>query len=156
MKLELHGWLGVASNIAVLAGILLLLVELNQNNALARAHIHQARTDSISSQRLANADSEFVAPLINKMGTPGNVDALDSLTPLEVTRLVELHESIILNIDNMHYQYQQGYLDEEYWEYRLVPLIRQNYAMWKALKVLDGGRPSFISEVERIYGSAAN
>ena len=43
---RLTDWLAIAANLGVVAGLMLLLLELRQNSALMRVQISQARADS--------------------------------------------------------------------------------------------------------------
>ena len=50
---------------------------------------------------------------------------------------------------HMHYQYQQGYLDEEYYEDKFKDRVARLAPTWKALG-LTSGRRSFFAEIERL------
>jgi hypothetical protein len=49
----------------------------------------------------------------------------------------------------MYYQYQQGFLDPEYYEDEFKVRVRRLAPTWRALGLL-GGRTSFKQEIERI------
>jgi hypothetical protein len=51
--------------------------------------------------------------------------------------------------DNMHYQFQQGYLDHEYYEDAFKDRVVRLAPTWKALG-LTSGRHSFFAEIERL------
>ena len=53
---------------------------------------------------------------------------------------------------NFFYQYQQGYLDEEFYEFRVAGAIRVFAPWWKKLNIFEasGRRPSFDAEIQRI------
>ena len=93
---RVNRWLTLGANIGVLIGIILLLVELDQNRVLARAQIHQDRSDAWVASRFARADSEFVAPIMEKIyaaGYPENMkamDVVDKLTPEVLERIEEI------------------------------------------------------------------
>ena len=106
----------------------------------------------MTSDRFGLADSEFVAPTIVKMGGMTNISGLDSLDPVEYERIRNTHSAIFTNYDNLFYQYQNGYLDLEYWEYSAAPLIKRFLPIWERLGVSDRMRPSFRAEVEKIRG----
>ena len=146
-------WLRFAANVGVVTGLFLLLVEMDQNNDLARAQIHQIRADSWGDFKLALADSEYLLPAWSKFQEAGglrNLDALDTLNNIDRARVVQFLLHRYNDYDNLFYQYQQGFLDEEYYEYRIVPSIRVLAASWKNIGVHDIARPSFIAEIDRI------
>jgi hypothetical protein len=59
---HVNRWLTLSANIGVVIGLILLLIELDQNSDLVRAQIHQARSDTWVSGRLAFADTEHLLP----------------------------------------------------------------------------------------------
>ena len=73
---------------------------------------------------------------------------LDALSPEERRRYRAFHQALITRLDNLHYQYQQGFLDEEFYQSGFNALVRNLAPQWEALD--DWRRPSFRAEVERI------
>ena len=59
---NINKWLTLGANIGVLIGLVLLLIELDQNSDLVRAQIHQARSDAHVWMKQESADSEFLLP----------------------------------------------------------------------------------------------
>ena len=146
-------WLRFGANIGVVTGLFLLLVEMDMNNDLARAQIHQIRTDSWGDFKLELADSEYLLPAWSRFqeaGGLGNLDALDTLNNIDRARVVQFLMHRYNDYDNLFYQYQQGFLDEEYYEYKIVPSIRVLAATWEKIGVYNLARPSFIDEMDRI------
>jgi hypothetical protein len=152
---RLNRWLTLIANIGVVIGLVLLLIELDQNSDLMRAQIHQARSDQHVAYRMAVADSEYLASArlkVEEAGGFSNPNAMDSLTPEEKFRIKEFLIARHQDYDNLFYQYQQGYLDEEYYEYRVAGSIRFFAPWWKKLNIFEasGRRPSFDAEINRI------
>ena len=52
-------------------------------------------------------------------------------------------------LDNIHYQYQQGFIDQEYYQSQFQDAVRNFAPRWRAARVNEP-RPSFRQEVERI------
>jgi len=78
-------WLTLSANIGVVIGLVLLILELNQNSALVRAQIHQARADNYVAASVDMADSEFLLPAYQKFIEAGGwtePTSLDELNPL--------------------------------------------------------------------------
>ena len=65
---KLDRWLTIGTNISVLIGIVLLIVEINQNNELVRIQIEQARSDTYVAWQREIALGDHVAPLFAKLG----------------------------------------------------------------------------------------
>ncbi len=150
---KFSSWLRFGANVGVVTGLFLLLVEMDQNNDLARAQIHQIRADSWGDFKLELADSEYLLTAWSKFQEAGglrNPDSLDTLNSMDRARVVQFLLHRYNDYDNLFYQYQQGYLDEEYYEYRIVPSIRVLAAAWKNIGVYNVARPSFIDEIDRI------
>ena len=56
-------------------------------------------------------------------------------------------------LDNIYYQYQQGFIDEEYYQSQFQDAVLNFAPRWRALRVNEP-RPSFRQEVERILAEA--
>ena len=151
---RMNRWLTLGANIGVLVGIALLLIELDQNSDLLRAQIHQARSDTHVGHRLDDVESENLTAIRMKLaenGYPQDVTSVEVLTPEELFRFRDFKASRHTDLDNLHYQYQQGYLDEEYYQYRVVCAVRRNAPYWQKFGTFrTNSRPTFRAEIERI------
>jgi hypothetical protein len=103
---RLNRWLTLGANLGVLVGILLLIVELNQNRESIRA---QTRND------LAQGAMSVISLAIEN---PHIADALirsnngEDITPTEAFMLDSRAEVIFRYFENVHYQYRIGTYDE--------------------------------------------
>ncbi len=151
---NVNKWLTLSANIGVVFGLILLLIELDQNNDLVRAQIHQARSDTQVARFENRADTEHLAPLLEKMQLSGgiaNLSSSDELTPEELYRLRAYLQGRHQDYDNLFYQYQQGYLDEEYYQFSVSNAIRVFSPWWDKLEIFENSRrPSFDAEIRRI------
>ena len=91
------------------------------------------------------ANSDYIPAIALKFEQGG----VGALTPEERYRLRGRYIGVQIRLDNMYYQYQHGFLDDEYYETNLKGLIRSVAPVWDALEVVPR-RPSFREEVERI------
>ena len=64
---RLNHWLALLANVAVLAGLAILIVEIRQTNELTKAQIEQSRTESFLGWRQELALNDHLAPLIVKV-----------------------------------------------------------------------------------------
>ena len=147
-------WLTLGANIGVVVGLGVLIFEVQQNQELTRAQIHQDRTDAWVSNTFARAESEFLAPMMVKLfdaGFPASMSAMEGLTPLERRRFNTVMVAFRGDYANLFYQYQQGYLDEEFYENSIVGSIRDLPPWWR--KNGANERPSFKKKVDRILSS---
>jgi hypothetical protein len=155
-KLDLGQTLQLLGNAGVIIGILLLVYELNQNGDLVRAQIHQSRADAYVSLMEDRSNSERLVSALEKISAAGGFDnpaALDQLTDEEAARVRWYLQGRQIDYDNLYYQYQQGYLDEEYYRYHVVPGIGTFAPWWEKFRDGGGRRPSFEAEIDRILAS---
>jgi hypothetical protein len=145
--------------IAVVATLVYLAVQIRQNTRsmeegrrLALAQTYQMRADALANMMTQAAVSERLGPIIVKLtevGYPEDLDSFDHLTDLELGLFRQWQIAQQTHWDNLYFQYQQGFLDEEYYEGAFKERVRRLAPVWEALK-LGGGRPSFNAEVERL------
>ena len=156
---SINRWLSLGANLGVLIGLILLVVELDQNSDLVRAQIHQARSDNFESFGVEYADTERLLPTMVKFraaGGPRDVSALEKLDPIERARIRQYMDARIAGYDNLYYQYRNGFLDEDFYNVRVVNTVRFLAPIWIELGVLRLGAEnprvtkSFAAEIERI------
>jgi len=125
---------------------------MEENKRLALAQTYQMRADALQQMLVQASESEYIGPIIVKLnlaGYPANVASLDVLTPEERGRFRQWQIAQQTHWDNMYYQYQQGFLDEEYYRDAFRERVRRLAPIWTALGV-TGSRRSFAEEIERI------
>ena len=125
---------------------------LEESRSLALAQTYQARASIRINQLFLEADSEYVTPIMDRLyaaGWPENRQAVEALSSLEGRRMRAWITASQRQLDNYHFQYQQGLLDEEYWESVIVRAIRQLAPGWGEISDTPF-RPSFRREVDRI------
>ena len=150
---ELLGAVGVIITLAYLA------VQVKQNTRsmdegkrLALAQTYQMRADALQSMLVQAASSTTIGPIIVKLttlGYPTDVSSLQKISREELGVFKQWQIAQQAHWDNMFYQYQQGFIDPEYYENEFKLRVKRLAPVWKALGLL-GGRPSFVHEVERI------
>ena len=164
MTLQDWGSIGeMVSALAVVVTLIYLAKQIKQNThameegrRLALAQTYQMRSDALQAMLVQAADSEHIGPIIIKLtglGYPEDVAALDGLSDSERRRFRMWHIAQQTHWDNMHYQFQQGYLDNEYYEDAFKDRVVRLAATWKALG-LTSGRRSFFAEIERLSREA--
>lgn len=145
--------------IAVFVTLVYLSIQIRQNTQamaenrrLALAQTYQMRADALQEMLVHAAESEHIGPIITKLvevGYPDDVRSLDQLTPIERGRFRQWQIAQQTHWDNMFYQYQQGYLDEEYYRDSFRVRVRRLAPIWRALGLI-GSRQSFEEELRRI------
>ncbi|MFQ6004142.1 MAG: hypothetical protein ACE5OQ_01450 [Woeseia sp.] len=146
-------------SIAVLATLTYLSVQVRQNTKsmdeskkLALAQTYQMRADALQMMLVQAADSEHIGPIITKLtgaGYPEDIGALGVLSKEERGRFRQWQIAQQTHWDNMFFQYQQGFIDEEYYRDSFRERVRRLAPAWQALNVA-GARHSFNEEIENI------
>jgi hypothetical protein len=142
----------------VIASLIYLSVQIRQNThamdegrRLALAQTYQMRADALQ-EMLVTAATSQVGAIILKLteeGYPEDVTALDRLSPEERVRFRLWQIAQHTHWDNLHFQYQQGFLDEEYYNDSFRERTVRLAPVWRALGI-SGGRRSFLEEVARL------
>ncbi len=131
---------------------------MNENKLLALAQTYQMRADALQGMLVRAACSETLGPLIVKLtglGYPTDLTSLDRITEEERGIFKQWQIAQQTHWDNMFYQYQQGFIDPEYYANEFRVRVRRLAPVWQALGLL-GGRPSFRSEIESILLDSAD
>lgn len=97
---------------------------------------------------MRGADSTYLNAVLVKVQDEG----LDDLTADERWRFGQYAAANRIRLDNVHYQYQQGFIDEEFWQ-SLTGVLRFWAPKWKQLGPF-AARQSFREEVERILSES--
>jgi hypothetical protein len=145
---KLNRWLTLVANFAVVAGIVFLAVELQQNT-------HQLRLQSYQAWQGANTDINMTIadPELSAIVARGHTDSRN-LSKDEYIAYAMYHMSLLQMAQSTHYLYLQGALDEELWESemdRAAGILTLNGVRqwWDA-----GGRtqlaPGFVSYIESV------
>ncbi|TMA30326.1 MAG: hypothetical protein E6J87_18560 [Deltaproteobacteria bacterium] len=152
------------SAIAVVVTLWYLAVQIRQNThameenkRLALAQTYQIRADALQSMLVHAADSQYIGPLITKLtqlGYPEDVSALERLSPDERGRFRQWQIAQQTHWDNLYFQYQQGYLDEEYYQDSFRERVARLAPTWRALGI-TGARRSFNEEIDRLLATRA-
>lgn len=119
-KIDLGQTVSIIANLGVIAGIVFLAIEINQNNKLLQAEAIGAvlETRILRNQDVAN--NESLAELItkNRLG--------DTLSDTEFTRLRSLHTRTILGWERDILLFREGILREEQLAAN-IPIMRQAF-----------------------------
>lgn len=141
-----------AGAIAVVATLVYLAVQIRQNTRsmeesrrLALVDSYVRRNESIERSMMQTAASQELSDLLVRYSSEG----IESMTPVERYRLTTWERARQLRMESQFFQYQHGFLDNEYYEHQLKPGVALAAPRWKELGVF-GGRPSFEAAVEEM------
>ena len=135
--------LSLIANLGVLAGLVILILEVNQANKLAETQAYVGRLDQMQQARLSFAESEFLPDLDLKAAN----DGVQSLSEAERIRLREWYRSVLLRMESHYYYYEQGYLDAETGKI-VLESAADTLEIWRELDVnfLDGRFKRLVEE----------
>jgi hypothetical protein len=144
--------------IGVIATLIYLAMQIRQNThameesrRLALAQTYQMRADALQ-HMVIDAATSNLGPIIVKLtehGYPEDIRALDELNEEERGRFRLWQIAQQTHWDNMHFQFEQGFLDDEYYEHAFAERVVRLAPTWRSLG-LTGGRPKFFEEVARL------
>ena len=133
---SVNRWLTLGANIGVLAGIVLILIELGQNADLMRAQMIQSRTDNISAKYDAQIHSDYWPEIWAKRNlADSDVAWIESLTPSEYVRVQYYYYREFDELRNQFFQYQQGYLPEQFWDTAIRVQIGRMVSLMAAMRL---------------------
>ena len=121
---------------------------MDESRRLAMAQTYQARAFQSEEALRSMAGSDEWPSLLLKIGGwgyEGDASGLDDLSAVERERMRLMQLGRLQQLDNLHYQHQKGYLDDD----NVVNNIRMNARYWRGLGIWPW-KPSFRTEVERI------
>jgi hypothetical protein len=148
---KINQWLSLIANFGVIAGIVFLGLEVQQNSNAIQAQTYQSRTEATQEMMIAIMDSERVAPLFAEIDTdlfPSDLQKIENLDPESRLRVMAFYYWTRLQIDNLLYQHERGFLDDEYRDEVIARAISGFAPIWKELDVLATARPEFRAAIE--------
>jgi hypothetical protein len=118
---------------------------LEESQKIARTDSYLRRADVMERSAAQAALSEDLANIMLKSSRGG----VGELTELERIRLVMWERARMIRVESQFFQWQQGLLDDEYYEHQFKFVIKSFAPLWKELG-LRFERPSLRDEVARV------
>ncbi len=150
-KLDLGQIVGLLANVGVIAGILLVAYELNQNREMTQAQTRNSITETIVGVQLTIATNNELQAANLKL------NAGETISAAERSRLLNLWIAVFRIWENAHYQHRVGlYEDVEYFAQREVarnvldstPLVRE---FWCGVQATVS--PEFFEDISALMES---
>ena len=127
---ELNERLALVGNIGVIIGLGVLIYEVNQSNTLAEIQAQALRLDQIQTAQTTFGESPYLPEIEYKLETTG----LDSLTPIERTRLTRWEISVMRRMESHYLHYEMGYLDLETAQ-SVLTAAANRLGLWRQLEL---------------------
>lgn len=130
-------------NLAVLAGLVFLIIELRQNSTIALSQIRQARTLSIIDEYALFAQNRQFSSMLHRALEDGDFDSLSK----DDWNQVRLYETArMVRLEDVFFQYHNGLIDDSAYNFSLA-MAASRLPFWKWLKVAAFS-PEFRAAVE--------
>ena len=133
---------------AILVSLIIIVMELRQTQSALIASTYQSRALDAVRVEGANADSEVLGPLLARVDLD-DPESLATLNELERFRIRRYLLSRLIDLDNEFYQYQKGFLDDEYFESWFKVQLKRNARAWRSIGLTER-RPSFKQLVDEL------
>ena len=101
---KLNSWLSLGANVGVVIGLVLLVMEIQQNTDMMEAQINQSRTETAISEQQAGYNSDYMPAIRVK------VEREEQLSREEMLRYEDYVRAFNRNMDNQLWQYNRGFL----------------------------------------------
>ena len=148
---RVNRWLTLGANLGVLVGIILILIELNQNADLMRAQMTQSRADNLVARYDSLVHSDYWPAISAKRNSfSTTAEWADSLSPEEYERAFYTYLCEINDIRNQFFQYQEGYLPQRIWDTSSRGQIRRLLDMTTTFSQNCNADLEFRAELNRI------
>ena len=121
---------------------------IEESRKLALAQSFQARTQLVDASMVEIANSGELAPIMYK-GLAGD---FESLTEDQLARMRIYGFALLNRFDNMLYQYQQGFLEQDFYEASFKSGVKAIAPLWEhfdQLRVVRKGLRDAIEEIVR-------
>jgi len=151
---QINKWLTLLTNVGVLIGIALLVLELNQNAELTRAEMHALRADAKAERQMNLANSGEISRIAQTAfaaGFPIDPKSLDALSAEDRFRFAGFAEGLKEAVGNWHYLCQQEMLDAELCQTSYRNEVRRLIPVMHGLNIgFSNMRMSFVADVRNI------
>jgi hypothetical protein len=133
--------------VAVIGGLIAVVMELRQTQSALRAQAYQTRAlDVIGAMRINSANPEL--DLLIKKVYSNELD-FEAAVPEERSQISSHFYIKRTDLDNEHYQFQNGFLDPDFYRTTTEREIKAFAPFWRALGIAEP-RQQFTEEVDRI------
>ena len=149
---RLNQWLTLGANVGVLVGIILILIELDQNSDLMRAQIAQTRADNQIASQEARMHSDYWPAIVAKIwdGNNTNYSLIVELSPEEQARVFYFYLREMNDLRNQFYQLQEGFLPRIVWDTSSRGQIVRAMTIGAALRRTCNDDIEFRNELNRV------
>lgn len=118
---KLNDWLQVIGLFGVIASLIFVGLQMKQDREIALTERFNARSETTIQLYMSMADNPVLRTAREKVRN----GARDQLTEDEQAALTYLSQAALTSFENTHFQYVNGYIDDEHWD-RTVARIKSD------------------------------
>ena len=133
--------------VAVIGGLIAVVMELRQTQSALRAQAYQTRALDVIGAMQINSANPKLDLLIKKVYS--NELDFEAAVPEERSQISSHFYIKRTDLDNEHYQFQNGFLDPDFYQTTTEREIKAFAPFWRALGINEPRR-QFTEEVDRI------
>lgn len=115
---KLNDWLQVIGLFALVGSLVFVGLQMRQTQEIALSQAYQARAETSMNWMLAQLENDAALSGWAKM----SAGRLGELTSIESTALGAMAAARLIHLENVHYQYQQGFVSQEHWDTQLAEM----------------------------------
>ena len=142
----------ILSGIAIVASLIFVGFQLQQNTKSSQVLAYQTRSSEVSNALVTRSLSDDLSALIVKLRNEGP----NSLNEIEFDRLQAWYQGNISRAQAQYYQYQQGYLDRSSVD-GMIRNMAARYPYWVQLELVDLIEiPELREEIESYIANQVN
>ena len=152
---DLAEFVGIA---AIVASLVFVGLQLRQSHEIALSEAWQQRSAMVTDVFLSLSDNEAAIDALIAANPPVEAEIIDGVAPDDALAFEYWMYGMMSAIENVHYQYQLGYINEEGWQKArgaLTHQLRVNALTGPGLqKYKTMASSTFVQEIERIQADA--
>ena len=134
---------------AIVASLIALVAELRQTQSAMSAETYQSRAIDAIGEALYLADSDYLVPILTATNNGADYEAVANLDAGDQLRLLNYLRARLIDGDNEHYQYQNGFLDADFFEATTTQVVKEWAPRWRSIGLTEG-REEFREYVDRV------
>ena len=148
---KLNDWLALLANLGIVAGLIIVYLELDHANRLAEANAEQARDAEIVQALKDYALSDSLPEIVIKAAQNG----FESLSSVEFSRYQEWEQARLQRLFATYRQYELGFLDRKTVDNSISTAISFGWVdTWEKLGLQDLQNGPFWQEIQRANEAA--
>jgi len=99
------------------------------------------------------ADSQYLLPLLVKTNFGCDPEIVKTLNEVDRSRIQQFLYTEMFDLDNEFYQYEQGFLDPDFFENAFKPRLRWAALAWRSMGIREN-RQSFVEFTDKLLQEA--